>query len=461
MSDKFNAKYVAESLELFFNKAIIEHSTNASQFVFNGENGEGECLKSFSAAQHACTIVPTFLRAFPFVNNHAAVACQLLGMLEGKSHFVTHFASFYSKTQFSAEKAVLYLLILMLGKIAQIQSESDEKLKPLLSRVEAKFVAEVDTAAVRLDCSGLGANYLQTHILLPRLRDLFSAFKYSGLSEYIDALTKRAKLTELRKLSVEPRITLECTPKIDKARNEKIAYLKPQDKLNVEQVVPLHAQSACKPSSNDVGSTRGIFHARTRRNSKDRIITKKCDKSDLVRSEETTKDRKAAFFDTFIKDSKQSNKTDLQISPFDVKAKDKVGEAKRHKAIAKHTSTLALIPKAKPSKTRVIKSSYADKYVTKKKSNADEYVINLRNVNENFSKLYSDVMTRNSYGELDGFPNAHNCETNKPFTSEESELGYVYVFDENQASIQFADLCNEIQAAKTPVKNLLGKFGSA
>lgn len=108
----------------------------------------------------------------------------------------------------------------------------------------------------------------------------------------------------------------------------------------------------------------------------------------------------------------------------------------------------------------MIKSSYTDKYVTKKKQAEDRYVINLRNVNDNFNKLYSDVMTANSYGDADFFNGLQVSALSRPGTCDE-ETGFAYGFDENQQSLQFADLCKEIEAAKIPVKGLLNHLNSA
>lgn len=454
MSEKFNAQYVKESVDLFFNKAIIDHSSNASQHIFNQDN-EHTQLKNFSVSHHASVSIPKFLSVFPFARSHEAVAAQVLEIIENDSRFVEYFSSYYSKTQFQIEKAVLYLLILSLVKVGQIKDGASEAARSKQAKLEKKFAAEVDKGRVRLECAGLGEKYVENTYLVPVCRELLTVFKYTALCEYIDDLAKASKLSVLRRCVKENAAVEAVAPRQRLQADSKACLIDSDRKRAQENMLQVGALSKNTETPQQVATPM-----RVRKNSKDRVTPKKSDKQALARSEESGKDRKALFFDNFIKDSRSDGKRP-QISEFGSRSKDEVAEPRRSKAIQKMASQLSLIPKAKQGKTRVIKSSYTDKYVTKRKQTADQYVINLHNVNENFNKLYSDVMTRNSYGEGDCLKDLHSSELSKPMDIEEHELGLPFFFDENQQSIQFADLCNEIQAAKTPVKGLLGKFNSA
>lgn len=461
MNDRFNMKYVRESIELFFNKTIIEHSSNTSQHIFNHDN-EHNPLKNFSVSHHAVFIVLKFLSVFSFNKSSSVVAAQLLEIVDGNSQFSSHFTAFYSKTQYQIERSILYLLILTLVKVGQIKDDEGEIAKTKLKNLEKEFVGQVDKVKVKLDCMGLGSEYLETQFLIPVTKDILAVFKHAALAKYIDQLAKSAKLKTLQSFIKENAQTAgDVTPVKENREGDAKPVVSGINKMLVEENL-LHVTSNAKSSKIDETPTIALFQARKRKNSKESATPKKAEKTAVTRSDETKKDRKALFFENFIKDSKSDSKGTTSISPFDPRAKAKPEDAKRHKNIQKLTSQLSMIPKTKQAKSRVIKSAYTDKYLTKKKQSEEEYVINLRNVsgNENFSKLYSDVMTHNSFGELDCFNDFKNSELTKPDTAEKCELGFNFCFDENQQSIQFTDLCNEVQGAKTPIKTMLTKFNS-
>lgn len=453
-------KYVRESIDLFFNKAIIEHSSNASQHVVNQDNDHTE-LKNFSVAHHAVFIIPKFLSVFPFTKSHSAVASQLLEIVEEKSQFYVYFSSFYSKIQFEIEKAALYLLILTLVKLSQIKEEGSEMAKNKLKQLEKMFTGQADKVKVRLDFMGLGSCYLENQYLVPVTKDLLGTFKYTALVEYIDQLAKTTNLPILRQyIKQTTKQTTEGALIGESTACDSMLRVNEMSRILVEENL-LHGTQIAEESKISENPNGTNFPVRQRRNSKDRIATQKPAKSAAKRTEESGKDRKALFFDNFIKDSKSDSKKPVKISEFDVKLKDKLVEPKRQKTIQKLTSQLSLIPKTRQTKTRMIKSSYTDKYLTKKKQTRDEYVINLRNVNENFNKLYSDVMANNSHEELDYFKDHHSSAQTKLNTVDEEEFGFQYHFDDNQQSIQFADLCSEIPSAKTPVKGPINQSKSA
>ena len=460
MNDRFNMKYVRESIDLFFNKTIIEHSSNASQHILNQDMDHME-LKNFSVSHHAVFIIPKFLSVFPYTKSFSTVASQLLEIVADKSQFSDYFSGFYSKIQFDIERAALYLLILTLVKLSQIKEEGSDMAKNKLKQLEKMFTGQADKVKVRLDCLGLGSCYLENQFLVPVTKDLLGTFKYTALVEYIDQIAKSANLTTLRRyIKDNVKRTIEGAIIKESKDGDSMLRVNEMSRILVEENLLHGAQTAVESKiSENPGTTN--FPTKQRRNSKDRIAPHKPIKSTTVRSEESGKDRKALFFENFIKDSKSDAKKVPNISAFDVKSKDKLAEPKRQKTIQKLTSQLSLIPKTKQTKTRMIKSSYTDKYVTKKKQAQDEYVINLRNVNENFNKLYSDVMIHNSSGELDYFKDNQSSAQTKPNTVDEEEFGYQYHFDDNQQSIQFADLCNEIQDAKTPVKGMLHQSKSS
>lgn len=462
MNDRFNMKYVRESIDLFFNKAIIEHSINSSQQVIN-QDLDPEQFKEFSVSHHAVFIIPKFLSVFPFSKAYYMVIEQLLEIIEGESQFTKYFTEFYGRTQYQTEKAILYLLILTLANISLIKGEYNDRMKQKLMQIEKEFLSQINKVKVKLDFAGFESGHLENNFLVPFCRDLLNIFKYSAVSFYFENLAKRAELNILRshvaesaKRQKEGAAAKEKAEKEIKVRADNVNRMLMEENL-------LHPVERSKLPTTNSEDTNNQFALRAQKEPNNANQNKDLRNSNIMRSEESVKDRKTLFFQNFIKDNKSNNKLKNPdaVQEFDINPKRRNAESKKNKAIQKVTNKLSLVPKGKQTKTRMIKSAYTDKYVTKKKPTEEQCVVNLRNMSDNFTKLYNDVMTSDGRIEPGCPKNLENSETTKQQTVTEEDTGFVYNFDENQQSIQFADLCNEIQMAKTPVKSGLNNFNSA